>query len=55
MKRRDFLKQSGMASGLLLLPSFVQAAVSGQQAAAGRRVIFIHLQGGNDGFNTIVP
>ncbi|MGN7821675.1 DUF1501 domain-containing protein [Chitinophaga sp. 22536] len=55
MKRRDFLKRSGMASGALLLPSFVQAAVRGTQPPAGRRVVFIRLQGGNDGLNTIIP
>lgn len=55
MKRRDFLRQSGLASGILLLPSFVQAAVSNTQPATGRRVVFIRLQGGNDGLNTIIP
>ncbi|NML35631.1 DUF1501 domain-containing protein [Chitinophaga sp. G-6-1-13] len=55
MKRRDFLKQSGMASGILLLPSFVQAAVSSTPPSAGRRVVFIRLQGGNDGLNTVIP
>lgn len=44
-----------MASGMLLLPAFVQAAVSGTQPSAGRRVVFVRLQGGNDGFNTIIP
>ncbi|MBV8254175.1 MAG: DUF1501 domain-containing protein [Chitinophaga sp.] len=51
MKRRAFLKQGGLAAGILLLPSFVKAAVIG----ARRRVIFVHLQGGNDGLNTVIP
>lgn len=55
MKRRDFLRQSGLASGMLLLPSFVQAAVASRATAAGRRVVFIRLQGGNDGLNTFIP
>nr|WP_295873557.1 DUF1501 domain-containing protein [uncultured Chitinophaga sp.] len=56
MKRRDFLRQSGLASGRLLLPAFMQAAVGkAPVAAAGRRVVFIRLQGGNDGLNTVVP
>ncbi|RAJ86000.1 uncharacterized protein DUF1501 [Chitinophaga dinghuensis] len=51
MKRRAFLKQGGIAAGIMLLPSFVKAAVAGNR----RRVIFVHLQGGNDGLNTVIP
>ncbi|RBL93993.1 DUF1501 domain-containing protein [Chitinophaga flava] len=55
MKRRDFLKQSGMASGMMLLPAFVHAAMAKTSQPATRRVVFIQLMGGNDGLNTVIP
>lgn len=56
MKRRDFLKQTTLSSGCLLLPAFLQP-VTAQPAenVAGKKLLLIHLSGGNDGLNTMVP
>ncbi|MFZ9044682.1 MAG: DUF1501 domain-containing protein [Cyclobacteriaceae bacterium] len=52
--RRNFIKQSAVvASGSMLLPSFLRAAPSGEHPQ--RRLIVIQLSGGNDGLNTIIP
>ncbi|MFN8610526.1 MAG: DUF1501 domain-containing protein [Vulcanimicrobiota bacterium] len=48
MKRREFLQ------GLLALGAF-SALGRPVQAAATRRLVMIHLFGGNDGLNTVVP
>ncbi len=56
MKRRDFLKHTGLASTTLMVPSFVQAyAGSNSAARLGKTLIVVQLSGGNDGLNTIVP
>lgn len=57
LSRRQFLTRTGLATGGLMMPSwlgnpFVQAASA---AAAGRSVVVIHLDGGNDGLNTVTP
>ena len=48
MKRRDFLQ------GLLALGAF-SALPAPLRAASPRRLVMIHLFGGNDGLNTVVP
>ena len=56
MKRRDFVKQTSLASSLMFVPSFIQAF--DKVITAGRdfkRLVIIQLAGGNDGLNTIVP
>jgi uncharacterized protein (DUF1501 family) len=54
MRRRDFLRSTGLISTSLLLPRFIKA--SGTLAAGqGRRLVVVQLSGGNDGLNTIVP
>ncbi len=57
MKRRDFLKNSALATTSLFLPSFLPASLGGQFGGSrnGRILIVIQLSGGNDGLNTIVP
>ncbi|SDR70148.1 Uncharacterized conserved protein, DUF1501 family [Formosa sp. Hel1_31_208] len=56
MERRHFLKQSTLASGLLFVPSFLQAFESLPAHNLGyKRLVIVQLSGGNDGLNTIVP
>ncbi len=57
MKRRNFLKQSALASTAALVPSFLKA-FGGEQilgSRSGKILVVIQLSGGNDGLNTIVP
>lgn len=39
----------------MLLPSFVQAALTRPVRASHKKVVFIQLLGGNDGLNTVIP
>lgn len=55
MKRRDFIKQSALASAGLLLPSFLSASSSFAPLKDKKRLVVIQLSGGNDWLNTIVP
>ncbi|WP_452598334.1 DUF1501 domain-containing protein, partial [Pontimicrobium sp. MEBiC01747] len=56
MKRRDFIKQSSLASSLFLVPSFVKAFETVTKDVLGyKKLVIIQLSGGNDGLNTIVP
>lgn len=56
MKRRDFLKNSALASSLFLVPGFIRATNSGMfTSETYKRLIVIQLAGGNDGLNAIVP
>ncbi|MEM1002213.1 MAG: DUF1501 domain-containing protein [Bacteroidota bacterium] len=56
MKRRDFIKTTSLASGMLLVPSFVKAFDSTYLKSQGyKRLVIIQLSGGNDGLNTIIP
>lgn len=52
MKRRTFLKNTGLASAALWAPSFLQNLPS---QTNGKIFIVVQLSGGNDGLNTIVP
>ncbi|MEW6470536.1 MAG: DUF1501 domain-containing protein [Bacteroidota bacterium] len=56
MNRRSFIKRSALASGTLMVPSFLKGfeALAGE-AAAWKNLVIIQLSGGNDGLNTIVP
>jgi len=61
MNRRDFLKQSGLASSYFLIPSFLKPfetlgmnpEIEIKQAK--KNLVVIQFSGGNDGLNTIVP
>lgn len=56
MKRRDFLKNTGLASSLFLVPSFVTSFEKMAMTALGiKRLVIVQLSGGNDGLNTLVP
>jgi uncharacterized protein (DUF1501 family) len=56
MKRRDFLKNTSLASSLFLVPSFVSAFDKALMEKYGhKRLIIVQLAGGNDGLNTVVP
>jgi uncharacterized protein (DUF1501 family) len=52
MKRRDFLKNTSLASAALWAPSFLQQK---SLTTNGKILIVVQLSGGNDGLNTIVP
>ncbi|MBT8261645.1 MAG: DUF1501 domain-containing protein [Bacteroidia bacterium] len=56
MKRRDFLKNSALASSLFFVPGFIKAMDAQLSLPAGyKRLVIIQLAGGNDGLNTIIP
>lgn len=57
LSRRQLLSRAGVASGSLLLPSWLGNPLVGSAAAAvaGKNVVLIHLDGGNDGINTVTP
>jgi uncharacterized protein (DUF1501 family) len=57
MERRDFLSLTGtFTGGVLLLPNFLHAAVTRDALdRSGNKLVFVQLNGGNDGLNTIVP
>ena len=56
MKRRDFLKQSSLASSLFFVPNFVKAFEKVAKESLGyKKLVIVQLSGGNDGLNTIIP
>ena len=56
MKRRDFLKQSTLASSLFFVPNFVKAFENVAKNSLGyKKLVIIQLSGGNDGLNSIIP
>jgi uncharacterized protein (DUF1501 family) len=56
MKRRDFLKQSTLASSLFFVPNFVKAFENIAKHSLGyKKLVIIQLSGGNDGLNSIIP
>ncbi|AMR31233.1 twin-arginine translocation pathway signal [Mucilaginibacter sp. PAMC 26640] len=57
MKRRDFLRNSALASGAFLIPSFLKPleAMAINNLSGHKNLVIIQLSGGNDGLNTIVP
>lgn len=57
MKRRDFFKNTALASGAFLIPSFLKPleALAAPALTAHKNLVIIQLSGGNDGLNTIVP
>jgi uncharacterized protein (DUF1501 family) len=57
MNRRNFLNLTGtFTGGTLLLPSFLHALGKQSSLVVGEQcLIFVQLNGGNDGLNTFVP
>jgi uncharacterized protein (DUF1501 family) len=57
MRRRDFLKNTALASGAFFIPSFLKPleVMAGDQLSGYKNLVVIQLAGGNDGLNTIVP
>lgn len=57
MNRRNFLTLTGtFTGGLLVLPDFLHAFGSQNNLAVGEQcIVFVQLNGGNDGLNTFIP
>lgn len=57
MNRRNFLKNSALASGAMLIPAFLKPleSMGANQLSGYKNLVIIQLSGGNDGLNTIVP
>jgi uncharacterized protein (DUF1501 family) len=57
MERRDFLKNTALASGALLIPAFLKPleAFAKSDITGYKNLVIIQLSGGNDGLNTIIP
>ena len=56
MERRDFLKQSTLASSLFFVPNFIKAFENmALTSLSHKKLVIVQLSGGNDGLNTIVP
>ena len=56
MKRRDFIKQSSLASSLFFAPNFIKEFENlSKQSSQIKKLVIIQLSGGNDGLNTIIP
>ena len=56
MKRRDFLRNSSLASSIIFGPSFVKAFEQFSTKKLGyKKLVIIQLSGGNDGLNTVIP
>jgi len=57
MKRRDFLKNTALASGALMIPTFLKPleALAARDISGYKNLVIIQLSGGNDGLNTIIP
>lgn len=57
MKRRDFLKNTTLASGVFLIPSFLKPfeSLAFDELSGYKNLVIVQLSGGNDGLNTVVP
>ena len=57
MKRRDFLRNTALASGAFMVPAFLKPleAMAMGDITGYKNLVIIQLSGGNDGLNTIVP
>jgi uncharacterized protein (DUF1501 family) len=62
MERRDFIRNSALASASIMVPGFLKAFGLGKNGLymppaniTGKRLVVIQLSGGNDGLNCVVP
>ena len=57
MKRRDFLRNTALATGTLMIPAFLKPfeALAMNDLTGFKNLVIIQLSGGNDGLNTIIP
>ncbi|MGZ3873700.1 MAG: DUF1501 domain-containing protein [Mucilaginibacter sp.] len=57
MNRRDFLRNTSLASGAFLIPAFLKPleAMAMSDITGYKNLVIIQLSGGNDGLNTIIP
>lgn len=57
MKRRDFFKQSALASSSMMVPMFLKGFQPNKfyKTRDKKILVVIQLSGGNDGLNTVVP
>ncbi len=55
MDRRNFLKNSGLASTALFVPQFLSRFNNSGFNQNGKNLVIIQWSGGNDGLNTLVP
>ncbi|MCA0131116.1 DUF1501 domain-containing protein [Winogradskyella alexanderae] len=56
MKRREFIRNSSLATSALLIPNFLKVFENADPSKIGhKKLVIVHLKGGNDGLNTIVP
>ena len=62
MNRRDFIRNSALASASMMVPGFLKAFGAGKNGlysapanTTGKRLVVIQLSGGNDGLNCVVP
>ncbi|HEX7379859.1 MAG TPA: DUF1501 domain-containing protein [Pirellulales bacterium] len=58
--RRQFIAHAGLSGGLVCLgnvspPAWAKAAAAERAGGAGRMLVVVELDGGNDGLNTVVP
>ena len=54
LDRRDFMQRGLAIGGLLALPR-LSWAESGKKTPGARTLVTLHLNGGNDGLNTVIP
>lgn len=54
MRRRDFLRNTGLVTTSFLVPRFLHG-MGGAKPVTGRKLVVVQLTGGNDGLNTVVP
>jgi uncharacterized protein (DUF1501 family) len=56
IKRRSFIQMGSLATGTLMVPSFLKAFEKPAMVPPGNKVVVvIQFSGGNDGLNTVVP
>lgn len=55
MNRRNFIKNTGLASSSLFVPQFLSGFNRSGFTQNGKNLVIIQWSGGNDGLNTVVP